>query len=78
MMLFNSKVEANKIVIKINGQAFSCLSDISLKNLLEYLDFDLRLIIIEYNSIIISKNKLSSIIIKEGDQIEIVTIVGGG
>ena len=66
------------ITLTVNGEAFSCTSPIFLNQLLEYLDFNVKTIIVEHNSKIIDKKILNSIKLKSQDKIEIVTIVGGG
>jgi len=70
--------DLTKITVKINGEPFSCTSPIFLNQLLEYLDFNLQTIIVEYNSKILNRNMLDTVQIKNKDKIEIVTIVGGG
>lgn len=67
-----------KIIVTINGDPFACLNNTSLASLLNYLDFDFRQIIVEYNSEIIKKEELSNVKLQHQDTIEIVTIVGGG
>nr|QUE29369.1 ThiS [Erythrotrichia longistipitata] len=67
-----------KITVNVNGEAFSCTSPISLKQLLEYLDFNVQTIIVEHNSQIIDEKLLNSTKLHDKDKIEIVTIVGGG
>nr|UNJ16366.1 thiamine biosynthesis protein S [Boldiaceae sp.] len=74
----NFLLKEEKIIIKINGEPFSCIVNTPLAKLLEYLDFDLRLVIVEHNAQIITKEKFQSINIKDQDSIEIVTMVGGG
>nr|YP_009297337.1 thiamine biosynthesis protein S [Erythrotrichia carnea]AOM66680.1 thiamine biosynthesis protein S [Erythrotrichia carnea] len=66
------------ITLNVNGEAFSCTSPIFLNQLLEYLDFNVKTIIVEHNSKIVDRQMLNSIKLKSGDKIEIVTIVGGG
>ena len=77
MSLYN-QLSATKITVLINGEPFLCLSDTSLASLLNYLDFDFRQIIVEYNNEIIIKELLHQIKLQHDDIIEIVTIVGGG
>lgn len=67
-----------KITVNVNGEAFSCTSPIFLKQLLEYLDFNVQAIIVEHNSRIVDERMLNSIKLHDKDKIEIVTIVGGG
>nr|YP_009511340.1 Thiamine biosynthesis protein [Gracilariopsis longissima]AXI97217.1 Thiamine biosynthesis protein [Gracilariopsis longissima]UAD89133.1 Thiamine biosynthesis protein [Gracilariopsis longissima] len=70
----------NKVynTIFINGQAFNCAKSMSLKELLVYLEFDLSLIVIEYNNNIVNSYEFKNIFLKPQDKIEIITIVGGG
>nr|QUE29192.1 ThiS [Erythrotrichia welwitschii] len=74
-VVYNDKL---KITVSVNGEAFSCTSPVFLEQLLEYLDFNMQTIIVEYNSAIINKKKLASTKLQNRDKIEIVTIVGGG
>nr|YP_010338674.1 thiamine biosynthesis protein S [Glaucosphaera vacuolata]UNJ18624.1 thiamine biosynthesis protein S [Glaucosphaera vacuolata] len=66
------------ITVEINGEPFVCENSYSLYELLDYLDFKLDLIIVEYNMEIIQHYELKNIFIKNNDKIEIMTIVGGG
>ncbi len=66
------------ILIYINGEPLNCLPDLSLEDLLIYLDFNLSSIVVEYNKSIIQITDFNKIIIKPGDNIEVLTIVGGG
>ncbi len=50
----------------------------SLESLIKSLGHHPQSIVIEFNGVIINRKKWSDQIVKEGDQIEIVTIVGGG
>nr|YP_009732512.1 hypothetical protein [Gracilaria textorii]QHS71014.1 hypothetical protein [Gracilaria textorii] len=64
--------------IFINGQAFNCYIDMSLKELLHYLEFELNSIVIEYNNRIIHSTEFDKTFFESQDKIEIITIVGGG
>lgn len=77
-MTLASLPNQNKITVFINGDPFICLRNTSLASLLNYLDFDFRQVVIELNSEIIKKEKLSLTQLKNQDVLEIVTIVGGG
>nr|YP_010338591.1 thiamine biosynthesis protein S [Rhodaphanes brevistipitata]UNJ18541.1 thiamine biosynthesis protein S [Rhodaphanes brevistipitata] len=77
-MTISTTSSPSKITVLINGDPFVCLEGISLANLLNYLDFDFRQIVIEYNSDIVEKEKLHFLTLKNQDIIEIVTMVGGG
>lgn len=68
----------NYILIQLNGQPFNCVSGISLKDIILYLNFDLRSVVIEYNAVIVQNVELDKVVIVEGDKIELLTVVGGG
>ena len=67
--------------IKVNGKE----KDIELENekallsnALEFLGYKPNTIVVELNDLIINSKKWDSKILKEGDRLEIVSIVGGG
>ncbi|KAI0556482.1 Sulfur carrier protein ThiS (chloroplast) [Gracilaria domingensis] len=64
--------------IFINGQAFNCYIDMSLKELLHYLELELDSIVVEHNNHIIHFIEFDKTFFKPQDKIEIITIVGGG
>ena len=66
------------ILIFLNGKPFNCTPNLLLSDLLSYLDINLNSIIIEYNNEIIQNRLLSEILLKQGDKVEILTMVGGG
>ena len=49
-----------------------------LLNILEFLGYKSNTIVVEVNDLIINSKKWENEIIKEGDRLEIVSIVGGG
>lgn len=67
---------------RVNGQSYTITEtnreNISLQDILDYFDFDSGLFIVEYNKVISPRPDWSSTYIKDKDQIEIITIVGGG
>lgn len=68
----------SEINLQVNGQPHSCASKTQLPQLLEQLGLNPRLIAIEYNGEILHRQFWSNTEIKEGDRLEVVTIVGGG
>ena len=67
--------------IKVNGKE----QNIELENkkallsrILEFLGYKSNTIVVEVNDLIINSKKWKNEIIKEGDRLEIVSIVGGG
>lgn len=64
--------------IQINGEPFQCMSSMSIKALMTYLEINTELSLIEYNNEIIHEDEWINIILKPKDKLEIITIVGGG
>ena len=68
----------NYITIQLNGEPFNCLHSMSLKDILDYLDVNLSSVIIEHNCQIVNYHYYSQTFLRNGDKLEILTIVGGG
>nr|YP_009326623.1 conserved hypothetical plastid protein Ycf40 [Membranoptera platyphylla]AMJ16880.1 conserved hypothetical plastid protein Ycf40 [Membranoptera platyphylla] len=66
------------ITVFINGEPFNFNDVMSLKDLLLYLNFNLNVVIVEYNKEIIADSNYDNIFFKTNDSIEVITIVGGG
>nr|YP_009313798.1 Thiamin biosynthesis protein S [Helminthocladia australis]SCW22052.1 Thiamin biosynthesis protein S [Helminthocladia australis] len=64
--------------IQINGELFYCMQSISVNSLLLYLNIDAQANLVEYNNEILDIDQLDVIFLKQDDQIEIMTLVGGG
>jgi thiamine biosynthesis protein ThiS len=62
----------------VNGHEFYTDVDITLSDLITYLNYTASLFVLEYNNSICNKIQWNKIFIKNKDKIEIVTIVGGG
>ena len=67
-----------KIKIQVNGKLKTVKEDINLMNLVKSLKIPIKKVAIELNQEIVNKLKLSKIILKNGDKIEIVHFIGGG
>lgn len=66
------------IFFKFNGHQYFTHYDLTLLDLVQYFDYKKSLLVLEYNNFICHKDKWNRIFVKNNDQIEIVTIVGGG
>ncbi len=66
------------ITLSVNGDPISCSPQTPITELLKQLNYNPRLVAVEYNGEILHRQHWSETIAQEGDQIEIVTIVGGG
>ena len=68
----------NKIKIIPNGKSTTLDLGISVKKLIENLNFPLNKIAIEINKEIINKKRIKKIFLKNDDKVEIVHFIGGG
>ena len=66
------------ISIYLNGKPFNCKPNLLLEDLLVYLDINSNSIIVEYNNDIIQDALLNQIVLRHGDKVEVLTMVGGG
>ena len=64
-------------MVKINGKELN-LAGKSLEKYLESAGYDIKRIAVERNGAIIPKARYSETILSDGDEIEIVSFVGGG
>ena len=69
---------SNTISLTVNGEAQHCLTNVMLPHFLESLGMNPRLVAVEYNGEILHRQFWDITEMKEGDRLEIVTIVGGG
>jgi|TARA_B100001013_G_scaffold302574_1_gene204461 sulfur carrier protein len=68
----------NKIKIIVNGKQMTVNLKFSLKNLIDKLKLPIKKVAIELNREIVNKKRISKIILKPKDKIEIVNFIGGG
>ncbi|HGY5536530.1 MAG: sulfur carrier protein ThiS [Prochlorococcus sp.] len=67
--------------LKVNGEIRSIKPEpvpATLATVLEQLGYHPRLVVVEFNGTILTPNHWQEQLVKEMDQLEIVTIVGGG
>ena len=64
--------------LKLNGILYEYVNPLSLNELLNYLGFNLDVILIDYNGTIIQRQMWKTIQIQNQDNLEILTLAGGG
>lgn len=64
--------------ITVNGERRNLSRPVSLAELLDDLGFDRRRIAVEINQEVVPRLRYPELLLKEGDAVEIVTLVGGG
>jgi len=62
----------------LNNEKYTTDYDINLYDLITYFDYNESLLVLEYNQVIFDRSHWKTTFIKDLDEIEIVTIVGGG
>ena len=68
----------NYILVNVNGKPINCLPEMTLSDLLLYLNFNISTIIVEHNKKIVKQINLHNTHLHANDTIEVLTIVGGG
>ena len=66
------------MVITLNGESYELDRPVTVSALLERLEIDPRRVAIEHNLEIIRRRTFETVVIEEGDRLEIVNAVGGG
>jgi len=66
------------MILKINGEKKEFKDGITLENIIEIYNLQNIPFVFELNLNIIQKSDCASIILKEGDSLEIVSLCGGG
>jgi thiamine biosynthesis protein ThiS len=66
------------VTIRVNGEPLEIAGPITISALLADLKVDSRLVAVEHNLIVVKRDKYVSVVVNEGDEVEIVNFVGGG
>ncbi|MCH7933897.1 MAG: sulfur carrier protein ThiS [Gemmatimonadetes bacterium] len=64
--------------VQVNGKEREIQSGLSVHQLVESFDLDPKLIVVELNREILSRDQFDDVQISEGDAVELVHFVGGG
>ena len=64
--------------ITLNGDRFEVAGPLTVTELLAQLDVDARRVAVEHNLVVLKRGTLDQAVVREGDEIEIVNVVGGG
>ncbi|EMI16947.1 ThiS, thiamine-biosynthesis [Rhodopirellula maiorica SM1] len=66
------------IQITVNGESVEIESSMSVQQLLETVDVPPNYLAVEVNADVVAREDYASTIVNEGDDVEVVTLVGGG
>jgi sulfur carrier protein len=73
-----SNSQSAVIQLQVNGETRTCPPQTNLPDFLASIDLNPQLVAVEYNGEILQRQMWPQTLIKMDDQLEIVTIVGGG
>ncbi len=65
-------------MITVNGKQIQLASEMSVADYLEQNNYQIKRIAVELNEEILPKYSYSDTMLKDGDRLEVVTLVGGG
>jgi len=71
-------VRAQTITLKLNGKPHSLPGETPLPDLLAELGVDRRMIAVAHNGEVIPRDAYDGIVLRDGDSVEVVRMVGGG
>lgn len=66
------------VIIKLNGEEHELAEGTTVASLLEELGLKPELLAVERNRDIVPKDAYGATLLKEGDEVEVVSFVGGG
>jgi thiamine biosynthesis protein ThiS len=66
------------LTIRVNGEPLEVAGPITISALLSDLKIDSRLVAVEHNLIVVKRDRYETVVVHDGDEIEIVNFVGGG
>jgi len=66
------------VTIILNGDPHEIVRPVTVTELLAQLSIDARRVAVEHNLVILRRGTFDSVVVRDGDQVEIVNFVGGG
>ncbi len=73
-----TSTSTSSITIHVNGRAMTVERDCPLPRLIENLGLDRRFLVVEYNGEARRREDFDTLVLKEGDRLELVLPVAGG
>jgi thiamine biosynthesis protein ThiS len=67
-----------KLQITLNGDPHEVVRPLTVAALLAQLDIDPRRVAVEHNLIVLKRDTFDTVMVNDGDAVEIVNFVGGG
>ena len=73
-----SLAESDAVCVVVNGESMTVPTEFRVTELLERLGLASRPVAVEINRVVVPRRQLGDHTLVDGDQLEIVTLVGGG
>lgn len=64
--------------ISVNGERRELIAEICLTDFLHKLEIDARRIAVAHNGVVLHREDWPSVVLHDGDQLELVRMIGGG
>ncbi len=78
MLPLTPHLTSKMIQIKVNGESVEIESTMSVQQLLNTVDVPPNYLAVEVNADVVPREDYASTMVNEGDDVEVVTLVGGG
>lgn len=72
------KCKSDEVQIRLNGETRDIRKGLNLGQLLDSLQINRYTVVVECNEAAVRRDELETVLVSEGDIIEIVRIIGGG
>lgn len=69
---------SSTVQVHLNGKEREIPEDLSVREMLAFLDLDPALVVVEHNRKILDRAHFDGVTVEEGDRLELVHFVGGG
>jgi len=66
------------VTIRLNGETVELAGPMTVSALLARLEIDPRRVAVEHNLVVVKRAAYDATVVREGDEVEIVSFVGGG
>ena len=77
-MVQDSPHDSNAIEISVNGQTVEIQSEMTVEQMLDTVDVPPNYLAVEVNAEVVPREHYTTHWVRDGDEVEVVTLVGGG
>lgn len=77
-LIYYLRMIGRHMIAHINGKTETVIQEVSVEKLLSMKNIDPACVVVEVNKNIVKREKYGSVILNDGDTVEILKFVGGG